>query len=91
MTEPDVSGLEKYPHIKRTILLMWGTVELSHEFTKLFSDTRNETRNGFPLAISEILIRLSNENEEILKENGLDFDDYASNFTPVPWQLPKNF
>lgn len=91
MTTPDLVGLEKYPHISRAIQLMWGTVELSHYFTKLFSDTRNETRIGFPANISALLIKLSNENEEILKDRGLDFDDYASNFTPVAWQLPKNF
>lgn len=48
----------KYPHIAEKIELLWGYPEFYLMFEKLFADTRNGTRRGFPTEDANAILRL---------------------------------
>lgn len=39
----------KYPHIAKKIVLLWGSYDMDEYFRNLLFDTRNVTREGFPV------------------------------------------
>lgn len=66
--------LEKFndfPHIKTKIMSLWGTVELQAYFEKLFTDTRGNTRTGFPGETGKALVSLSNIHAKHLESIGI--------------------
>lgn len=50
---------DKFPHIGKKIELFWGTVEFNEMLSRLFDDTRDGRRRGFPSDVATALFRLS--------------------------------
>ena len=48
----------RFPHIGKKIEFLWGEREFDTMINKLFSDTRGDTRQGFPLEIADALLKL---------------------------------
>lgn len=47
-----------YPHITSRLKLLWGTKECHDLFQRLFLDTRDGTRQGFPKPSAAALYRI---------------------------------
>lgn len=54
---------DSFPRIAQSILLLWGTPELSKYFNKLMFDTRDGARAGFPPEVASAIFSLSMEND----------------------------
>lgn len=87
-----IDNLSMYPKLQQRVQLDWGTVSLKNFLEEILSDTRGNTRQGFPAKIAETLLKLSIINTELLEEQGLEFPDFeASQFANTGWHIPKNF
>lgn len=56
----------------------------------LLSDTRDNSRKGFPSSVVLALISLSNLNTQYLESLGIEFEIEES-FGTSTWKIPKNF
>lgn len=89
---PDIERLSEYPKIKWTVETLWHTVELKKYIDRLFGDTRDGQRQGFPINVSEALLNISRENIAYLESIGIEFDDATNpDFCPTGWEIPRNF
>jgi hypothetical protein len=92
---PEESQLLKLAGFKRVqdfIVREWGTLDLKIFLDTLMADTRDNTRDGFPLEVSSALVSLSLSHLDYLKYLGVSFeDDCASAFAVPVWKIPKNF
>lgn len=68
--------LKNFPHITSKIVALWGTVELHNYFEKLFSDTRGDTRKGFPSTAARALLALTNLHASHLESQGIKLLDF---------------
>lgn len=50
--------LDKYPHIADKLNLAWGYPEFPLVVNRLLTDTRDDTRQGFPPEIGQALMRI---------------------------------
>lgn len=84
--------LQQFPKLQKRIELEWGTLALKNFLELLLSDTRGNTRQGFPTEVAEALLLLSIRNTEILEDHGVEFPDFESSmFSDTGWHIPKNF
>ncbi len=102
-TAESLSALDKFPGVLNKISLMWGTRELDKFIHKLIMDSRDGTRQGFPMAAAEELLFLSECNKIIraidaaaklnitLKEayRMIDSGDQAHMTSASPWGDPS--
>jgi hypothetical protein len=71
----------RLPHIAKSIELLWGTVEFNKWFDKLMSDTRDGMREGFPIDVSDALLKLSIKHDEDFPKLKLQVTDiWSTNF-----------
>jgi hypothetical protein len=68
--------LKNFPHITSKIVALWGTVELHKYLEKLFSDTRGDTREGFPSTAARALLALTNMHTAHLESRGIKLLDF---------------
>lgn len=59
---------EKFPHIGKHITFLWGNKEFTGYMNKLFTDTRDGTRQGFPLEVASALLKLQMEHDIVYPE-----------------------
>jgi hypothetical protein len=84
--------LSAYPHILKYIQDNWCTVRLKEYLEDLLTDTRDDSRAGFPTEVSSALLSISLSNIFCLENKGLTFDAPDENgFGDTKWDLPKNF
>lgn len=77
-SKPDPELLEKlspYPHIKKRIELIWGTVPLDQYLNSLLLDTREGHRQGFPMEVASAIASLAKSNLEYLESIGINPDE----------------
>ena len=87
-----IDKLEWFPRIQEGIRLRWHTLSCKEYIDNLLADTRDGTRQGFPIEVVDILLELNKLNTDYLEDNGLYFPDFEeSQFTNTGWRLPKNF
>ncbi len=74
--------LPHFERIDRRIIALWGTKDCRNYLNSLLTDTRNDTRSGFPPVIAKELFRL-------LHNHDLEFPQF-SNATDivVPFTTP---
>lgn len=71
-----LEDLKQFPHITSKIQALWGNIELQRYFDKLFSDTRQNTRKGFPTDAAKALIKLTNLHAAHLESKGIKLLDF---------------
>lgn len=87
-----ISKIEQYPRIQNIISVDWGTLRLKKFLENLINDTRNGSREGFPVEVLFAIVGLSLANDNYLKDFGLVLDENpVSEFAQVKWDLPKDF
>jgi len=88
-----IASLAAYPKIQKLISNEFGTLALKEFLDSLLADTRDHTRQGFPPAESESLLKLSLLNTKYLeKMTGQDFsEDLSFGSSLSEWALPPNF
>lgn len=63
-------SLADFPHIRRQIEALWGTVEGAQYLNRLIHDNRDGTRSGFRRHVAEEIVFLSDVLDERLKAAG---------------------
>ena len=66
---------EKFPHIGKSIDLMWGTPECSMYINRLMNDTRDGQRQGFPSEVASALFKLLNVHDSVFPNAALRITD----------------
>lgn len=85
-----IDDLWEYPRVILHIEDMWGKLALKQYISDLLSDTRDNSRKGFPSSVVLALISLSNLNTQYLESLGIEFEIEES-FGTSTWKIPKNF
>lgn len=62
---PEIGAIEKYPHVRQRICMLWGTRELDAYITHLMTDSRDGQRSGFPVEVTAELLFLAETNKLI--------------------------
>ena len=74
INDEDIEVLKsKFPHVAFKIRTLWGFPQMNAYFGELLSDnTRDGTRQGFPMEIALLLMNLSEKHQK-------DYPEYLSN------------
>jgi hypothetical protein len=90
-----LSELDSFERIKKSIEVMWGSVELRTYLTSLLADTRGHTRKGFPKNVASAIMKLSLANIAYLESKGITNSSSTAGFDFVQqadkWNIPGNF
>lgn len=62
---PEISEIEKFPHVQQRICMLWGTRELDGHINHLLTDSRDGQRSGFPVEVTAELLFLVELNKLI--------------------------
>lgn len=88
-----MTDLSEFKRIQANIRSLWGTIELDTYLNTLMSDTRNNTRQGFPPKAAAVIIKMSLYNSAYLYSKNIKGKEPDINvgYRSAPWKIPKGF
>jgi hypothetical protein len=69
---------QRFPHIGRQLLALWGGRDFSVYVNQLMTDTRGGTRQGFPSEVALALFKLIQEHDRAFPEHAIEVQDIWS-------------
>lgn len=63
-----VAIADMFPHVASNIASLWGRAELDDYIIKLLTDTRDDSRTGFPLATALSLVKLLDAHQQMFPD-----------------------